>query len=258
MNEPAAAQSLTWSNLERLQGYVVRESPDPFEDRYWERGLPADELERAKQRVVHVLRGLRIYCSGRDQCCHSEDVYQDDQFELRYRGTAVPEPDLQDPSFWEAKWRYLEDKYGHTIKLGRAKYFVHWVMRDLRDSGPECLKVLDDYELYITEDDDIGYRGNSEPLPDLEDVKYWRTQYKYLTDKYAPIRAQELPPESYLKSRWRRTTEYEEHDYEWKRAHKYKSGWVESKQGVKAWLDGTQDTGKGYAQSRIEITAETQ
>lgn len=213
----------------------------------WWHKLSSDRITRAKGGISRLLFGLQILGPNGRRIILSEDVYSNTNSEICYRGTAVPEPDLGDPNFWETKWQDLKDKYKYTIDLASAKIGVHGKLRCLGDSS-EGRRILANYELYITGSsyNEIGFRGNH-PVPDLEDVMYWKAQEKYLQEKYWEIQSS---PGSYLRSRVSMDTEENERYAMWKRANKYESGWVKRKEGIEAWADDIQERGKGYAQRR--------
>lgn len=258
MDESSSVQPLTKANLQRLRGIKPTPEPAPSGSPRWSDRvpyLPSDRLKRAKIRLSHVLWKLLSLGSDGARILDAQDVYRDNRSELRYRGTAVPEPDLEDPNFWETRWQDLDDRYSSAIDFARAKNAVYRTMGELSGSS-EGRALLANYELYIVSKGDIRYRGNY-PMPNLEDITYWKNQERYLMDKYRATEDRLPGPKSYLSHRRETNSEDSNRCAMLKRALKYESGWVKPKKGVKKWVNRTQETGKGYAQSRIRIPAET-
>ncbi|KAI1744570.1 hypothetical protein F4680DRAFT_468501 [Xylaria scruposa] len=197
MDESNSTQLLTEENLGRLED--VQKQQLPSESLATSDFLPIDRLEKAKRLVYHFLWRLRDIGPEGDRIREAEDVYIADR-SVRYRGNTVPEPDLEDPSFWEAKMGYLIREHGPCIKLTKEKLDVYHMMVALRNFGRDGRKILADYELYIAGKDDVRYRGNDDSKPDLQDPAYWTAQYKYLRSKHQPLwkaRYPPPPPESY-------------------------------------------------------------
>ncbi|KAI0187990.1 hypothetical protein EV127DRAFT_409896 [Xylaria flabelliformis] len=192
MDQPNPTQLLTEENLGRLQD--IQKSKPPTESLTSSDFLPIDKLDKEKQRVYKFLCQLKHLRAEGDRIREAEDVYIAGISDVRYRGNAVPEPDLEDPSFWEAKLQYLIQTHGPRIKITRAKLDVYHMMTILRDFGQDGRKILADYELYIAGKDDVRYRGNDDSKPDLEDPAYWAAQYEYLRSKHQPLWKARYPP----------------------------------------------------------------
>ncbi|RYC62084.1 hypothetical protein CHU98_g4136 [Xylaria longipes] len=192
MAEPQSAQLMTEENLKRLQN-IQNENP-PSESLTSSDFLPIDKLEKEKRRVYNFLWSLREIGAEGDRIRDAVDVYIADRQEVRYRGNVIPEPDLEDSSFWEAKLLYLLQTYGPGIKLTRARRSVCHYMTLLRKFGREGRKILAGYELYLAGKDDVRYRGNADPKPNLQDPAYWDAQREYLQSKYRPMWQARCPP----------------------------------------------------------------
>lgn len=41
-------------------------------------------------------------------------------YDVRYRRNRGPKPDLQDPSYWEARWEYFTDKLVFLLRARRT------------------------------------------------------------------------------------------------------------------------------------------
>ncbi|KAI1108713.1 hypothetical protein F5Y14DRAFT_459178 [Nemania sp. NC0429] len=223
MDEAASVQPLTWANLQRLEGKSPHKPKSPAASFTWSDFLPKDKLKRAKVLLSRILRRLPSLGPEGLQTRDQQDVYLDENLSLHYRGTGVSKPDLEDPHFWETRWRNLYDKYGLPYDLMEAKKLVYQEMvtmnSDWNNIRSEGHRLLDDYELYIAGEDDVRYRGHY-PMPNLEDPAYWRTQYFYLRR-----------PDTEVKERYAVAD----------RAHIYRSGWNNMKKNIEAWID---DTGK--------------
>ncbi|KAI0447229.1 hypothetical protein F4803DRAFT_575420 [Xylaria telfairii] len=182
MTEPQPAQLLTEENVQKLR-YIQRRK-QPSESLTSSDFLPIEKLEKEKRLVYNFLFRLKDIGAEGERIRDAEDVYITGIGEVGYRGNAVPEPDIQDPSFWETKLLYLQQTYGPRIELTRAKRGVCYYMRLLSKFGREGRKILAEYELYLVSKDDVHYRGNADPEPDLQDPTYWEAQRQYTQSKY--------------------------------------------------------------------------
>ncbi|KAI0862852.1 hypothetical protein F4860DRAFT_512450 [Xylaria cubensis] len=198
MDGISPTQPLTEANLGRLQD--VQTGKLPSESLTSSDFLPIDKLEKAKRKVYQFLLQLNYLGPEGERIREAENVYIADGSEVRYRGNTVPEPDLEDASFWEAKLECMIREHGPCIKLAKKKHGVYHMMTVLRDYGREGRKILADYELYIAGKDDVRYRGNDDSKPDLQDPAYWVAQYEYLRSKHQPLwkaRYPRPPPKVY-------------------------------------------------------------
>ncbi|KAI1125764.1 hypothetical protein F5Y10DRAFT_294346 [Nemania abortiva] len=250
MDEIPFVQPLTKANLRKLEG----KKPDSTAPSTYSDYLPADKLERAKRRVHHFLWDLGgIGPEGR-RIREVEDVFIAGSISVRYRGNAVPEPDLQDPNFWETKLQYLENKYRPTIDFMTAKNGVYLEMMDLLHlCGREGRNALANYELYIAGEHDVRYRGDRNPEPDLQDTAYWQDQRQYLQNKFWEIRKQEYPPRPSSTVRAPNTEEKEELA-EMERTEEYIRSWADRKKGIELWVDGTQNTEGSLAEPHTPVS----
>ncbi|KAI0874080.1 hypothetical protein GGS24DRAFT_501099 [Hypoxylon argillaceum] len=230
MDEAPPVQRLTRENLRRLEG----KNPDP--------PVPK-ELKRAKGQVREFLWKIARIGSEASRICKTLDVYMASTVSVRYRGNAVPEPDLQDPSFWKAQLKDLEAKYKPIVDLKGAKRDVYGKLWELQYfCGSKGRRILADYELCITSQWDVGYRGNRNPEPDLEDVTYWQGHYQYLQSKWLEIRAYKNPPQPSPTTHSTNTEEKEELA-KMERTREYLFTWRQRKEAIELWVDSTQDTG---------------
>ncbi|KAJ2988099.1 hypothetical protein NUW58_g4156 [Xylaria curta] len=145
--------------------------------------LPIDRLERAKRRVYNFLMKLKRIGDEGERIRDMVDVYISRELEVGYRGNNVPEPDLRDPSFWEAKFESLIQEHALAVEVARLKRSVCELMATIRNCGREGHKFLADYELHAVSKYDVCYRGNSDPNPDMNDPAYLEAQREYLNDK---------------------------------------------------------------------------
>ncbi|KAI8950417.1 hypothetical protein F4801DRAFT_345361 [Xylaria longipes] len=238
MDEPNSVQLMTEENLRRLRN--VQRQQLPSESLTSSDFLPIDKLEKAKRRVYNFLWDLRNIGAEGDRIRDAEDVYIADRQEVHYRGNVIPEPDLQDPSFWEAKLVYLQQTHGPGIRLTRARRGVCHYMTLLRKFGREGRKVLADYELYLVGKDDIRYRGSADPEPDLQDPTYLEAQREYLRSKYGPLRKARYPPLSPLEHRSLNSEEKKKYAEQQKLIEENNStdflwAWSKRKREIRAW-----------------------
>ncbi|KAI1755781.1 hypothetical protein F4782DRAFT_550893 [Xylaria castorea] len=253
-----STQLLTEENLGRLED--VQQEKAPSESLTSSDFLPIDKLEKAKHRVYKFLWKLKHIGPEGDRIRDAEDVYiVEASNEVCYRGNAVPEPDLEDPSFWEAKLEYLIRTHQRGIKLRREKLDVYRMMMTLRNFGREGRKILAGYELYLAGKEDVRYRGNDDPKPDLQDPAYWAAQYKYLRSKRQPLWMARYPPPPPVVYK-PPNTEQRERFAELQKAAKEIDpmasiwSWSKRKREIKAWANA-QHAGKGYARNKITIYA---
>ncbi|TRX98420.1 hypothetical protein FHL15_000494 [Xylaria flabelliformis] len=198
MDGISPTQPLTEANLGRLQD--VQRGKLPSESLTSSDFLPIDKLEKAKRKVYQFLLELNYLGPEGERIREAEDVYITGASEVCYRGNTIPEPDLEDSNFWEAKLEHMIREHGPCMKLAREKHGVYHMMTVLRDYGREGRKILADYELYIAGKDDVRYRGNDDSKPDLQDPAYWVAQYEYLRSKHQPLwkaRYPRPPPKVY-------------------------------------------------------------
>lgn len=234
MEESFSVQPLTEENLRKLRG---KGSSSTASYTYSD-DLPTDRLERAKRRIYDFLWGLQAIGAAGDRIREVEDVYMAGRLGVRYRGNTVPAPDLQDPSYWEAKWQHLEDKWGALIRLEEAKNIVYSRVMALWRFGPEGRKVLAEDEFYVAGKHDVRYRGNG-PEPDFQDPAYWAAKAKYLDSRYQALYLARYPPAPPCSLGHTDTSEHNATV----RADEYIRGWGERKRGMEAWAD-TQPRGE--------------
>ncbi|KAI1178024.1 hypothetical protein F4777DRAFT_595495 [Nemania sp. FL0916] len=233
---PSPLHPLTEQNLNILQGKLPIFIRPPTSSG----SLPTDRLERAKRRVCNYLRGLKNIGAKGLQICEMEDVYMPPRTsKVLYRGNAIPEPDLQDPEFWEAKRRDLEAKYEPIVRFERAKEGVVGAMRALRQFGKKGCKILAGYELSLDGENDVRYRRSGVDRPDFDDPAYWEAQWQYLEEKYEVLCSQHRP----FSTSARDTSMQREENAHLDWAKEYTRNWPDRVKGIEKWAS-EQPTGK--------------
>ncbi|KAI0095571.1 hypothetical protein GGR51DRAFT_567733 [Nemania sp. FL0031] len=225
MEEASPVQRLTRENLRRLEG------KDP-------------DLQQAKRQVADFLGNMgRMGHEEAKQIRKGLDVYMASTISVRYRGNAVPQPDVLDPSFWKAKLKDLEDKYKRVIDFEGAKRDVYYSLRDIYwYCGSEGRRIIADYELYIAGELDVRYRGDRNPGPNLEDTTYWEDHSRHLESIWWRFKSAKIP---LLPSPTPGTlnTEEMEEQAKMERTQEYIRNWPQRKKAIELWVDGTHDTG---------------
>jgi hypothetical protein len=236
-HQETLAYRLTEQNLNILQGkwpiYLRILAPTTSNSLD---SLPPDKLARAKRRVRDFLWLLDGIGSKGAQICDVEDVYIGDSQGPHYRGTAYPKPDIQDPSFWEAKRQYFEEKYRPLLRFELARQGACSALRAIRALGSKGHKFLATYELYLDGDDDVRYRGRGASDPDFQDISYWETQWQFLEDKYETLLLTYNPLDPQSNSTFARTTtNQKEEEEQLRHAEEYVRGWPKRKKGIEMW-----------------------
>lgn len=247
MAELQPEQFLTEENLQKLR-YIQRRKR-PSESLTSSDFLPIDKLEKEKQLVYRFLFNLRDIGTEGERIRDAADVYITGTGQVGYRGNAVPEPDIQDPSFWETKLVSLQQTYGPRIKLTRAKRGVCHYMMLLRNFGREGRKILADYEFYLASKYDIRYRGNADPEPDLQDPTYWEAQREYIKSKYHVLHEARFPRPRSLNTEEKNTYVEDENVLDEDDSVVLMFAWSKRKREIKAWSHA-QIAGKGYASNK--------
>ncbi|KAI0203296.1 hypothetical protein F4808DRAFT_467388 [Astrocystis sublimbata] len=193
MDESNSAKLLNEINLRRLQDEDSRRPAESLSIRS-SSVLPILTLSKVKRRISNFLWIVQNMKADGDPFYEAVDVYLTDLSELLYRGPPVPESDLQDPRFWDAKLQRLMRDYGADFELGEAKERVYNNLRGLdRFGGPEGQQITADYELYCDVGQrDVRYRGN-DPKPALQDPAYWNRHHQYLDPKLRELRRKQYP-----------------------------------------------------------------
>ncbi|KAI0487344.1 hypothetical protein F4859DRAFT_252108 [Xylaria cf. heliscus] len=257
MAEPNSVQLLTEENLKKLR--AVQKQQLPSESLTSSDFLPIDKLEKEKRRVYLFFSRIRDLGAEGDRIRDAEDVYIADGQQVRYRGNAIPEPDLQDPSFWEAKLLYLQQTYGPGIKLARARRGVCHYMTLLHDFGREGRNILADYELNLVGKNDVRYRGNADPNPDLEDSTYWEAQRVYLRSIHEKLWKARYPSPPPARHRSPNTEEKKKYAEQQNLIEDDKStdalwAWSKRKREIRAWSNA-QPAGKRYVWNKFAMDA---
>ncbi|KAL8346217.1 hypothetical protein RB598_000218 [Gaeumannomyces tritici] len=170
--------------------------------------LPERRLHRAKREVYSFLSRIRDVTPSRAPArCRirdAESVYITGRDEVGYRGSQMPKPDLEDPTFWERRLSKFHGEYQPIVSLETAKSNVLGALRWLGNLvsfyrlGREGRQFLKDYEIYLeTPQDDISqlrHRSKGGPAPDLESVDFWKRHDHYLSWKGRQILARKRRP----------------------------------------------------------------